>query len=101
MVSNFFDKKTSGSCIKNENMSDEKLADELRKSVIRKFNRRKVNYANQLSDIFNRQKVHSPFIDNICAADLGNMQLIKKLYKGIRFYYVLLTFIANMHELFH
>ena len=50
MVSNFFDKKTSGSCIKNENMSDEKLADELRKSVIRKFNRRKVNYANQLSE---------------------------------------------------
>ena len=29
-------------------MSDEKLAEELRKSIIRKFNRRKVNYANQL-----------------------------------------------------
>ena len=68
MVSNFFDKKASGSCIKNENMSDEKLADELRKSVIRKFNRR---------------KVHSPFIDNICAADLGDMQLIKKLYEFV------------------
>ena len=68
MVSNFFDKKTSGSCIKNENMSDEKLADELRKSVIRKFNRR---------------KVHSLFIDNICAADLGDMQLMKKLYEFV------------------
>ena len=31
-------------------MSDEKLPDELRISVIRKFNRRKVNYANQLSE---------------------------------------------------
>ena len=40
-------------------------------------------------------------MDNICAADLGDVQLIKKLYKGIRFYYVLLTFLANMHELFH
>ena len=29
-------------------MSDEKLAEELRKSIIRKFNRRKVNYTNQL-----------------------------------------------------
>ena len=67
-------------------MSDEKLADELRKSIIRKFN---------------KQKVNSPFMDNICAADLGDVQLIKKLYKGIRFYYVLLTFLANMHELFH
>ena len=49
-------------------MSDEKLADELRKSVIRKFNRR---------------KVHSLFIDNICAADLGDMQLMKKLYEFV------------------
>ena len=48
MVYKYFDKKSSGSCIKNENMSDEKLAEELRKSIIRKFNRRKVNYANQL-----------------------------------------------------
>ena len=48
MVYKYFDKKSSGSCIKNENMSDEKLAEELRKSIIRKFNRRKVNYTNQL-----------------------------------------------------
>ena len=48
MVYKYFGKKSSGSCIKNENMSDEKLAEELRKSIIRKFNRRKVNYANQL-----------------------------------------------------
>ena len=50
MVYKFFDKKTSGSGIKNENMSDQQLAEELQKPVIRKFNKR---------------KVHSPFIDNI------------------------------------
>ena len=59
MVSNFFDKKTSGSCIKNENMSDEKLADELHKSIIRKLNRRKVNYANQLSgNLIDKKYIH-------------------------------------------
>ena len=67
-------------------MSDKKLAEELRKSIIRKFDRR---------------KVPSPFIDNVRGADLEDMQLMNKPYKRIRFYYVLLTFIANMHELFH
>ena len=32
-----FDKKTSGSGIKNENMSDQQLAEELHKPIIRKF----------------------------------------------------------------
>ena len=50
MVYKFFDKKTSGSSIKNENMSDQQLAEELHKPVIRKFSKR---------------KVHSPFIDII------------------------------------
>ena len=67
-------------------MSDKKLAEELRKSIIRKFDRR---------------KAHSPFIDNVRGADPEDMQLMNKTYKRIRFYYVLLTFIANMHELFH
>ena len=40
-------------------------------------------------------------MDNILDADLEDVQLINKLYKGIHFYYVLLIFIANMHELFH
>ena len=43
-----FDKKTSGSAIKN--IPNKELAEELPKPVIRKFNKR---------------KVHSPFIDNI------------------------------------
>ena len=67
-------------------MSDKKLAEELRKKIIKKFDRR---------------KIRSPFIDNVRGADLEDMQLMNKLYKKIRFYYVLLTFIANMHELFH
>ena len=52
IVYNFFDKKTSGSRIKNEKISNKELAEKLHKSIIRKFNKR---------------KVHSPFIDNIWA----------------------------------
>ena len=36
MVYNFYDKKTFGSDIKNENMSDQQLAEELHKPIIRK-----------------------------------------------------------------
>ena len=58
MVYNFFDKKTSatrankfaGSGIENENLSDQQLAEELHKPIIRKFEKR---------------KIHSPFTDNI------------------------------------
>ena len=70
MVYKFFVKKTSGSGIKNENISNKRLAEELHKPVIRKFNKR---------------KVHSPFIDNIWGADLADMQLISKFNKGFRF----------------
>ena len=69
MVYNFFYKKTSGSSIKNENISNKELAKELHKPVIRKFNKR---------------KVHSPFIDNIWGADLADTQLISKFNKGFR-----------------
>ena len=48
VVYNFFDKKSSGSCIKN--ISKNELAEELHKPIIRNFNKR---------------KVHSAFIDNI------------------------------------
>ena len=70
MVYKFFDNKTSGSGIKNENMSDQQLAEELHKPVITKFGNR---------------KVHSLFIDNIWGAGLADMQLISKFHKGIRF----------------
>ena len=42
MVFEYFDKKTSGSGIKNENMSNKELAEELRKPVIRKFLKKRI-----------------------------------------------------------
>ena len=63
-------KKTPGSGIKNENISNKVLAEELHKPSIRRFSKR---------------KVHSPFIDNILSADLADMQLISKFNKGFRF----------------
>ena len=84
MVYKYFDKPLSGGDIKNENMLNRELAEELHKPVVRKFEKR---------------KVHSSFIDNILGAGLTNMQLISKLNKGIRcfFYYLLLIFLVNMH----
>ena len=70
MVYKFSDKKTSGSGIKNENISDKELAEELHKPTIGRFKRR---------------KVYLIFIDNIWGADLADMQLISKFNKGFRF----------------
>ena len=42
MIYKFFDKKTSRSSIKNENISNKELAEDLHKSIIRKFNKRNV-----------------------------------------------------------
>ena len=69
MVCKFFDKKTSDSGIKNENIN-KKLAKELHKRIISKFNKR---------------KLHSIFIDNAWGADLAGIQLISKFNKGFRF----------------
>ena len=70
MVYNFFDKKTSGSGIKNEIISNTELAEELHKPLIKKFKKR---------------KVHSTFIDNIWVAGLAELQLISKFNKAFRF----------------
>ena len=70
MVYRFFDKKTSGSSIKNGYISNKELAEELHKQIIRKFQKR---------------KVHSSFIENIWGIDLVDMQLIRKFNKEIRF----------------
>ena len=51
-------------------MSNQQLADELHKPIIRKFK---------------RLKVYSSFKDNVWGADLADMQLISKYNKGIRF----------------
>ena len=40
MVCNFFDKKTSGWTIKNKNISNKELAEELLKPFSREFNRK-------------------------------------------------------------
>ena len=67
MVYKYFDTKTSDVAVKSQIMQNEELAEELHKSIIRKFQKR---------------KVHSSFIDNIRDADLGDMQLISKFNKG-------------------
>ena len=64
MVYKFFDKKASGSSIKNKNLSNTEFTVELHKPIIRKFKKR---------------KVHSPFIDNIWGSDLADMHLISNL----------------------
>ena len=73
VVYEFFDKKNSGRDIKNENIKNKEVPEELHKLIIRKIKKR---------------KVHSPFIDNIWGADLTYMQLISKFNKGFRFFYV-------------
>ena len=81
MVYKFFDskatrpdKKSVGSGAKHVNTKitpqNEQLADELHKPIIRKLKKR---------------KVYSAFKDNICGADLANMQLLSKYNKGVRF----------------
>ena len=66
MVCKFFEKKSSGSAIANE--PNYQLANELHKSIIRKFN---------------KIKVYSSFRDNIWDDDLADMQSLTKYNKGI------------------
>ena len=56
--------------VKREIMSNQELAKERNKTILRKFE---------------KSKVHSSFIDNIWGANLADMQLISKFNKGIRF----------------
>ena len=70
MIHKLFYKKSSGSGIKNQNISNKQLAEKLQKPIIRKFKNR---------------KAYSSFIDNICGADITDIQLISKLYKGFKF----------------
>ena len=73
MVYKSFDKKTSGGAVKNKNMLNQELAEELHKPIIINFEKRKVNL---------------PFIDNISGDDLADTQLISKFNKRIRFFYM-------------
>ena len=80
MVYTSFDKKNYCGGIKNENISNKELAEELHKLVIRKFNER---------------KVQPPFIENIWGADLADMQLISKFNKGIKFLLCVIDFYSK------
>ena len=73
MIYKFFDKKSTGSGIDNNNneiKQNIELAEELHKPIIRKFKKR---------------KVYSGFRDNIWGTDLADMQLISNFNKGFRF----------------
>ena len=74
MFYKFFEKKSVGSGAKHVNTKitpqNKQLAEELHKPIIRKFKKR---------------KVYATFKDNIWGADLGDMQLLSKYNKGIRF----------------
>ena len=62
IVYTYFNKKTFGSGIKNENDSNKELAEESHKAIIRKYKKR---------------KVHSSFTDNFWGKDLPDMQFYK------------------------
>ena len=79
MVHNFFDKNTSGRTVKNEDISNKELAEDLQKPIIRKLNKR---------------KARSTFIDNIWGTYLADMQLI------IKFNLSFLLCAVNAHGLF-
>ena len=68
MVYKFFDKKSTGSGIKRD--SSLILADEVHKTVIKKFNKR---------------KVYSQFKDIIWGVDLADMQSLSRKNKGIKY----------------
>ena len=73
MVYKFFDKKSKGSGLKENQgnlLANSQLANELHKPIIRKFEKR---------------KVYSSFKDNIWGVDLADMQLMSKRNKGIRY----------------
>ena len=68
MVYKFFDKRSSAGGIKSQNISNNELAEEILKQVIRTFEKR---------------KVHSPFIGNILGAV---KQLISKFNEEFKFF---------------
>ena len=80
MVYKFFDKKSKGSGLKNQ-----QLANELHKPIIRKFKKR---------------RVCSSFKDNIWGVDLADMQLISKYNKGIKYLLCVSDFLVNILGLF-
>ena len=85
MIYKFCDKKSKGGGVNTLLEINEQLAKELHKPVIRNFKKR---------------TVYSGFRDNICVADLADVQLISNFNKGFRSYCVILIFLVNMLGLF-
>ena len=69
MVYKYFDKNSAGSGV-NTHTNNEKLAEELHKTIIKKFL---------------KGTVYSAFKDNIWGVDIADMQLISKFNNGFRF----------------
>ena len=71
MFSKFFDKKSNGKGVANNEIQQHlQLAKELRKPIIRNFKTR---------------TVYSGFKDNIWGVDLADMQSLSKYNKGIKY----------------
>ena len=71
MSASLADKSTEGCGVNNKLApQNQQLAEELHKSIIKNFKKR---------------KVHAAFKDNIWGADLADMQLLSRYNKGIRF----------------
>ena len=68
MAYKFFDEKSNGSCFSNE--PNYQLTNELHKTIIKKFKKR---------------KVYSSFRDNIWGVDLADMQSLNKYNKGMKY----------------
>ena len=77
-----FSKKASSGAAKNENMSNQELAKVLYKTIVRKFEKR---------------KVYSSFKNNISGTDFASMRLISKFNKGFRFLWCIID-IYSEHE---
>ena len=77
-------KKSPGSGVKHVNTKlapqNQQLAEELHKSIIRKFE---------------KKRVHAAFKDNIWGADLTDMQLLSKYNKGIRLLLCVIDFFSK------
>ena len=83
MVYKFFDETSKRSGIVNE--PNDQLANELHKSIIKKFKKR---------------KVYSYFRDNIWGVDLADMQSLSKYNKGIKYLLCAIDLFRNMPGLF-
>ena len=85
MVYTFFDKKSKGSGVNIPFESNEQLAKESTKPLMRKFEKRNVS---------------SGFKDNIWGADLADIQLISKFNKRFRFLFCVIDIFSKYARVF-